>query len=350
MNVLAQWERDYIHTLAQLQTWGLKGDRWKGNRTATRTVGGFGLQLDVPLIFGQLPAMVSKTVHINSVIHELLWFLKGDTNIAYLKENGCSIWNGWATETGDLGPVYGKQWRSWQGVEGGFIDQIAKLVYDLKNNPTSRRMIVSAWNPDDLPDESVSPQANVRAGRQALAPCHMLFQAYVEELTLDDRITAARAMGVGETVLTAITYMPGRGEAVQVLDDYRIPKRGLRLRVDQRSADWFLGVPFNILSYALLTHILCEEVGNLVPLGLCMQFGDYHLYEDQMGAAGEQIERYLSVKKGTEEGLKKLSVLNYPQVRFPASETWQGLETLDLEDIQVSEYLPWGRILAPVAI
>jgi thymidylate synthase len=350
MNVLAQWERDYIHTLQALHALGLKGDRWKGNRTATRTVGGFGLQLDVPLTYGQLPAMVSKTVHINSVITELLWFLKGDTNIAYLKENGCSIWNGWATETGDLGPVYGEQWRSWQGVGRGFIDQIAKLIYDLKNNPTSRRMIVSAWNPDNLPDEATSPQDNVRAGRQALAPCHMLFQVYVEDLTLDDRIAAARAMEVSEAVLNAITYMPGRGEAAEVLNDYEVPTRGLRLRVDQRSADWFLGVPFNILSYALLTHILCEAVGNLVPLALCMQFGDYHLYEDQMDAAAEQIDRYLSVKKGTEDGLKKLAGLSYPKVQFPSVETWQGLETIDREDIEVSGYMPWGRILAPVAI
>src|SRR5690554_1206620 len=174
----------------------------KEDRTGTGTLSVFGYQMRFNLANG-FPLVTTKKCHLKSIIHELLWFLRGDTNVAYLQENGVRIWNEWATEDGDLGPVYGAQWRSWPTPDGGAIDQVADLVQQIKSKPDSRRLILSAWNPALLPDEGVSPQENVRNGKMALPPCHTLFQFYVAN---------------------------GR----------------LSCQLYQRSADIFLGVPFNI--------------------------------------------------------------------------------------------------------
>ena len=191
--------------------------------------------------------MTTKRVHIPSVVHELLWFIKGDTNVKYLQENGVKIWNEWATEEGDLGPIYGNQWREWKSPKGKVIDQLADVVEQIKKNPYSRRHIVSAWNPADLPDETMSPQENVEAGQMALAPCHTLFQFYVAD-------------------------------------------NKLSLQLYQRSCDVFLGLPFNIASYALLTHMVaqqCElDVGDFVWSG-----GDTHLYSNHVDQAITQLKR-----------------------------------------------------------
>ncbi|MEA1987689.1 MAG: thymidylate synthase, partial [Pseudomonadota bacterium] len=196
----------------------------KGDRTGTGTRSVFGYQMRFDLQEG-FPLVTTKKLHLRSIVHELLWFLKGDTNIQYLKDNGVRIWDEWATEDGDLGPLYGKQWVAWEKPNGETINQIAEVVETLKNNPNSRRMIVSAWNPADLPDESVSPQENVKQGRMALATCHAFFQFYV-----------------------------ANGK--------------LSCQLYQRSADTFLGVPFNIASYALLVHMIAQqtdlEVGDFV--------------------------------------------------------------------------------------
>ncbi len=152
----------------------------KGDRTGTGTTSIFGYQMRFNLADG-FPLVTTKRVHLKSIIHELLWFLRGDTNTAYLKENGVSIWDEWATESGDLGPVYGYQWRSWPAPDGRHIDQISALIEQISRTPDSRRLIVSAWNVADLPDESISPQANVAQGRMALAPCHAFFQFYVAD-------------------------------------------------------------------------------------------------------------------------------------------------------------------------
>lgn len=205
----------------------------KGDRTGTGTISTFGYQMRFDLSKG-FPVLTTKKLHLRSIIHELLWFLKGDTNIAYLKENGVRIWDEWADESGDLGPVYGYQWRSWPNPDGTHTDQIKKLVEGIKNNPNSRRHIVSAWNPSFI-DE------------MALPPCHCLFQFYVSE---------------------------GK----------------LSCQLYQRSADTFLGVPFNIASYALLTYMIAQ-VCDLEPGEFVHTFGDVHLYKNHLDQAREQLTR-----------------------------------------------------------
>ncbi len=220
----------------------LKHGTQKGDRTGTGTISVFGYQMRFDLSEG-FPMVTTKKLHLKSIIYELLWFLKGDTNIKYLQENGVKIWDEWANENGDLGPVYGHQWRNWNSEE---IDQITELIETLKTNPNSRRMLVSAWNPSVLPDTSKPFAENIALGKVALPPCHAFFQFYVAE---------------------------GK----------------LSCQLYQRSADIFLGVPFNIASYALLTMMIaqvCElEVGEFIHT-----FGDAHIYNNHI----EQLELQLS--------------------------------------------------------
>ncbi|WP_421801174.1 thymidylate synthase [Flagellimonas sp.] len=214
----------------------------KGDRTGTGTLSVFGYQMRFDLSEG-FPMVTTKKLHLKSIVHELLWFLKGDTNIGYLQENGVRIWNEWADENGDLGPVYGHQWRNWNSEE---IDQIQEVVDTLKSNPNSRRMLVSAWNPSVLPDTSVSFAENVANGKAALPPCHAFFQFYVAD---------------------------GK----------------LSCQLYQRSADIFLGVPFNIASYALFTMMMAQVCG-YQPGEFIHTFGDAHIYNNHM----EQVELQLS--------------------------------------------------------
>lgn len=206
-------------------------DRMDRTGTGTRAVFGYQMRYDLAEGF---PLLTTKKLHLKSIVHELLWFLKGDTNIAYLKDNGVSIWDAWADANGDLGPVYGYQWRSWPKPDGGHVDQIANLIHQIKTNPNSRRLIVSAWNPA-LVDE------------MALPPCHCLFQFYVAE---------------------------GK----------------LSCQLYQRSGDIFLGVPFNIASYALLTMMIAQVCG-LKPGDFVHTLGDAHLYSDHFDQAREQLQR-----------------------------------------------------------
>jgi thymidylate synthase len=205
----------------------------KGDRTGTGTLSVFGYQMRFDLSEG-FPLVTTKKVHMKSIVHELLWFLKGETNIRYLKENGVSIWDEWADAEGELGPVYGKQWRSWEAPDGRVVDQISELITEIKRNPDSRRLIVSAWNVADLP-------------RMALMPCHAFFQFYVAD---------------------------GR----------------LSCQLYQRSADVFLGVPFNIASYALLTMMVAQVCG-LQPGDFVHTFGDAHLYSNHVEQARLQLTR-----------------------------------------------------------
>lgn len=218
----------------------------KDNRTSTEAISVFGHQMRFNLQDG-FPLVTTKKIHFKSVVYELLWMLSGDTNIKYLNDNGVHIWDEWADEAGYLGPVYGAQWRSWPDYDGCYIDQIHKVIQQLKNNPNSRRIIVSAWNVADLPDESISPQQNVAQAMMSLAPCHAFFQFYVA----DGR-------------LSCLLY--------------------------QRSADTFLGVPFNIASYALLTHMIAQqcdlEAGDFIWTG-----GDVHLYLNHIEQARLQLTR-----------------------------------------------------------
>jgi thymidylate synthase len=215
----------------------------KGDRTGTGTISVFGRQIRFDLSKG-FPMVTTKKLHLKSIIHELLWFIKGDTNVQYLNDNGVKIWDAWADENGDLGPVYGAQWRNWNG-EG--IDQLAMVVDQLKNNPNNRRIMVSAWNPSVMPDTSVSFSENVANGKAALPPCHAFFQFYVAD---------------------------GK----------------LSCQLYQRSADVFLGVPFNIASYALLVLMLAQ-ICDLEPGEFVHTFGDLHIYNNHIDQVKLQLSR-----------------------------------------------------------
>jgi thymidylate synthase len=247
----------------------------KNDRTGTGTISTFGYQMRFNLHDG-FPMVTTKKLHLKSIVHELLWFLKGETNIAYLKENGVSIWDEWADENGELGPVYGKQWRSWEGANGKTIDQVSEVLKQIKQNPDSRRMIISAWNVGDLPE-------------MALMPCHALFQFYVSE---------------------------GK----------------LSCQLYQRSADVFLGVPFNIASYALLTMMMAQ-VCNLEAGDFIHSFGDVHIYNNHL----EQVNLQLTRKPFSLPQMK----LN-PEVK--------NLFDFKFEDFTLENYQHHPPIKAPVAI
>lgn len=253
----------------------LENGAHKSDRTGTGTLSVFGYQMRFNLQDG-FPLVTTKKVHLKSVIHELLWFLQGDTNIGYLKENGVRIWDEWADVDGNLGPVYGKQWRSWQCPDGRVTDQIAEVVTLLKKNPDSRRIIVSAWNVADLPD-------------MALAPCHCLFQFYVA----DNRLSC---------------------------------------QLYQRSADVFLGVPFNIASYALLTLMLAQ-VCDLEPGDFIHTFGDVHIYQNHLDQVALQLSREPHA---------------LPEMKLNA--TVKDIFSFRYEDFELLNYDPWPAIKAPVAV
>ena len=260
----------------------------KADRTGTGTQSLFGYQMRFDLSKG-FPLVTTKKLHLKSIVHELLWFLKGETNIHYLKENGVSIWDDWATETGELGPVYGKQWRSWDGPNGETVDQIADIVAQIRTNPDSRRLVVSAWNPTVLPDVSMSPVDNARNNKQALPPCHCLFQFYVAD---------------------------GK----------------LSCQLYQRSADVFLGVPFNIASYALLTMMMAQ-VTDLQPGDFVHTFGDVHLYSNHQEQAEQQLAR---------EPLPLPTMKLNPAVKSIFDFTYDDFELVD--------YKSHPHIKAPVAV
>lgn len=231
--------KEYLDLLKYVQSKGIK----KSDRTGTGTKSVFGYQMRFDLSKG-FPLVTTKKIHVKSIIHELLWFINGSTNISYLKENGVRIWNEWADDKGNLGPVYGHQWRNWNS-EG--IDQIQQVIDTLRTNPDSRRMIVSAWNPSVLPDTKISFAENVANNKAALPPCHAFFQFYVAN-------------------------------------------NKLSCQLYQRSADVFLGVPFNIASYALLT-MMVAQVTNYMPGDFIHTFGDVHLYSNHIKQVHEQLSR-----------------------------------------------------------
>ncbi len=259
----------------QLLDYILKEGNDRGDRTGTGTKSVFGYQMRFDLRAG-FPLLTTKKVHFKSIVHELLWFLKGDTNVAYLQENGIRIWNDWADENGDLGPVYGKQWRSWEAPDGSKVDQIKYVIDLIQNQPESRRILVNAWNSGEL-------------DKMALTPCHCLFQFYVEN-------------------------------------------GHLSCQLYQRSADVFLGVPFNIASYSLLTHMIAQICG-LKPGEFIHTFGDVHLYTNHFEQAKTQLQR----KPG----------------RLPQLELNTAIKNIDqfkYQDIRLLEYDPAPGIRAPIAV
>ncbi|MBP6540500.1 MAG: thymidylate synthase [Saprospiraceae bacterium] len=247
----------------------------KTDRTGTGTISVFGYQMRFDLSNG-FPLLTTKKLHLKSIIYELLWFLNGDTNIGYLTENGVRIWNEWADANGDLGPIYGKQWRSWSKPNGESVDQISKLIHDLKTNPDSRRMIVNAWNVGEL-------------DQMALTPCHCLFQFYVAD-------------------------------------------NKLSCQLYQRSADTFLGVPFNIASYALLTMMIAQvcgmEAGEFIHT-----FGDVHLYNNHLDQAREQLTR-----------------IPRPLPIMKINPNVTSIFDFKYEDFELSEYHPYAHIKASVSV
>jgi thymidylate synthase len=263
--------QQYLDLMRRVRETGVR----KTDRTGTGTLSVFGHQMRFDLGHG-FPLVTTKKLHMKSIVHELLWFLDGDTNTAYLKRHGVSIWDEWADDNGDLGPVYGKQWRSWAAPDGRTIDQIQEAVETLKTNPDSRRIIVSAWNPADIPD-------------MALAPCHCLFQFYVAE---------------------------GK----------------LSCQLYQRSADVFLGVPFNIASYALLTLMMAQVTG-LHPGEFVHTFGDAHLYSNHLEQADLQLKR-------EPRALPRLHI--NPDVH--------SIFEFRFEDFELVGYEPHPHIKAPVAV
>ena len=260
----------------------------RGDRTGTGTRSVFGRQLRFDLAEG-FPILTTKKVHFKSVVNELIWFLNGDTNTQWLRENGVSIWDEWATDTGDLGPLYGAQWVNWPTRDGQTINQIDYVIDCLKRRPESRRILFHAWNVEYLPDETMSPQENVEAGRMALPPCHLLYQFYV-----------------ANGKLSAMLYI--------------------------RSSDAFLGLPFNIASVSLLVHMLCQQVG-LEPGEVVVTMGDCHLYSNHAEQVETQLARQPKARPVLEIVRKPDSVYDY---RF--------------EDFVLQGYDPEPNISAPVAI
>ncbi len=263
----------------------LKNGDYKGDRTGTGTKSVFGYQMRFDLNDG-FPLVTTKKLHLKSIIHELLWFINGETNIKYLKDNGVKIWDAWADESGNLGPVYGSQWRNWNNEK---IDQISQLIDLIKNNPESRRMLVSAWNPSVLPDTKKSFSENVMNGKAALPPCHAFFQFYVSN-------------------------------------------NKLSCQLYQRSADIFLGVPFNIASYALFTHMIAH-VCNLDVGDFVHTFGDAHIYSNHT----EQIELQLSREP------RKLPTLNIKRKVV-------SIFDFKFEDFEIINYDPHPHIKGKVSV
>lgn len=298
----------YLILLDKVLTEGIPTE----DRTGTGTRSLFGHQMRFNLQEG-FPLLTTKKVHWKSVVHELLWFLSGSTNIKYLQENGVHIWDAWADKEGNLGPVYGQQWVNWKGGKNGHTNQLYSVLCDLELNPTSRRMVVSAWNVADLPD-------------MALAPCHCLFQFHTSPLTHGERWMLYLEKGCPHISYNEAVAKPG------IFDLHQIPSRVLNCQLYQRSADVFLGLPFNIASYSLLTQMVAQCV-NMVPGEFIWTGGDVHLYKNHIEQAQLQLSR-------TPTTLPKVSL----------NPLAKDLFAFTFEDITLEGYSPQPGIKAPVAV
>ena len=276
--------KQYLDLLQDILDNGVRKD----DRTGTGTLSVFGRQYRHNLADG-FPLLTTKKLHLKSIINELIWFLSGDTNTRWLKENGVSIWDEWATEEGDLGPLYGAQWTAWPTKDGGSINQIDYVVDCLRNKPDSRRILFHGWNVEYLPDEGVSPQENVKAGRMALPPCHLLYQFYVAEGVLSAQLLI-------------------------------------------RSSDSFLGLPYNTASLAVLTMMLAQQC-DLTPGEIIICTGDSHIYSNHLEQVQEQLGR-------EPRPLPRLNILRRPD----------SIYDYRFEDFELLDYSPYAHIAAPVAV
>ena len=276
--------KQYLDLLQDILDNGVRKD----DRTGTGTLSVFGRQYRHNLADG-FPLLTTKKLHLKSIINELIWFLSGDTNTRWLKENGVSIWDEWATEEGDLGPLYGAQWTAWPTKDGGSINQIDYVVDCLRNKPDSRRILFHGWNVEYLPDEGVSPQENVKAGRMALPPCHLLYQFYVAEGILSAQLLI-------------------------------------------RSSDSFLGLPYNTASLAVLTMMLAQQC-DLTPGEIIICTGDSHIYSKHLEQVQEQLGR-------EPRPLPRLNILRRPD----------SIYDYRFEDFELLDYSPYAHIAAPVAV
>ncbi len=274
----------YLELLRDIMAQGVD----KSDRTGTGTRSVFARQFRHDLNDG-FPLLTTKKLHFKSIANELIWFLRGDTNTAWLRENGVSIWDEWATEEGDLGPIYGAQWRAWPTADGGSVNQIDYVVDCLKNKPDSRRILFHGWNVEYLPDETLSPQDNVKQGKMALPPCHLLYQFYV-----------------ANGRLSAQLYI--------------------------RSSDSFLGLPYNLASLALLTHMLCQQC-DLLPGEVIISTGDSHIYSNHFEQVATQLER-------EPRALPTLQIIRKPD----------SIYDYRFEDFEIIGYEPHAHIAGAVAV
>ncbi len=277
-------EHQYLSLLEDILDNGIQ----KNDRTGTGTLSVFGRMYRHDLSKG-FPLLTTKQLHIRSIIHELLWFLKGGTNIQYLNENGVTIWDEWATPDGELGPIYGAQWRNWQGHDGEIYDQVEAIIQSIKNNPDSRRHIINAWNVSLLPNESKSPQQNVIDGKMSLAPCHVMYQFWVANGKLSAMLT-------------------------------------------QRSGDIFLGIPYNVASLGFLTHMIAHQT-DLEPGEIVHSIGDLHIYNNHMKQVHLQLSREPRALPQLSFARKPNSILDYT-----------------FDDFIISGYDPYPAIPAPISI
>ena len=277
------YEQQYLALLSEILEHGID----KGDRTGTGTRAVFGWMIRHDLKSG-FPLLTTKRLYIRAIVHELLWFLKGGTNIDYLHKNKVTIWDEWATETGDLGPIYGAQWRNWEGSDRKIYDQVCSVIESIKTNPNSRRHIISAWNVALLPDEKISPQDNVRTGKMALAPCHVMYQ-------------------------------------------FQVANGRLSCMMTQRSGDIFLGIPYNTASTAFLTHMIAQQC-SLEPGEVIHSIGDLHLYRNHFQQAKLQLSR---------------SPRPVPKLRLNPK---PSIFDYTFEDFEIDGYDPYPAIPAPIAV
>lgn len=300
----------------------------KSDRTGTGTKSIFGLQMDRIDLRDGFPLMTTKKVNLKAIAHELIWFFSGDNNIKYLTDNGVNIWKEWQDENGSIGEMYGAQWMRWKNPDGTHIDQIAKVLHQLKTNPDSRRMVVTSWNPSTVPDDGKTFSENIANGKGALANCHGFFQCFTSEISYYDRVAEFRKKYVD----LIDEWDLRESEYESKMDEMNFPKRFLDLKMYQRSADLFIGKAYNIASYALLMHLFAVEC-NMIPRYYTHTLGDGHIYLNHLDQVDLQLSR---------EPRQLPTLILNPDIR--------NVMDFKVSDINITNYNPHGFIKAKIAV